>query len=167
MSRSYLIRKRVRVLLRENRLLEGYLHMAEGQSLTGVLGVKKFFLNLTDVRWIGGVTADSPIPHLAIRVNQIVWIQPLEEEIRLTSFVQPESQAREVELHLIGNISLDVRLHIAPEQRMSDYFDSNPGFVPLRDAKLTASGELHPELAVNQEAVLAIRELDSEADRDD
>ena len=63
------------------------------------------------------------------------------------------------ELHLVGGLTLNVTLNISDELRMSDYFDSGPTFIPLRDVQIPSSARIIDRLAVNHEAVLAIREI--------
>lgn len=154
----YLRQRPVRLLLRGNRALEGKMHIAEGQSLIGFLDSKKAFLNLTSVRWLDGRGAEDPLPHLSIRISQIVWLIPLDSSLALSSAVSPTEDSREVVLDLVGALTLHVRLHIAHEQRMSDYFDSNPSFVPLRQARVGDGGDVVERMAVNHQAILTIRE---------
>lgn len=154
----YLRQRPVRVHLTGNRTLEGQMHVAEGQSLIGFLDSKKAFLNLTSVRWLDGRGADDPLPHLSIRISQIVWVIPLDGSLALSSAMAPTEDSREVVLDLVGDQTLAVQLHIAAEQRMSDYIDSNPSFVPLRSARLGGGGEVVERLAVNHQAILTIRE---------
>jgi hypothetical protein len=154
----YLHQRPVRLLLRGNRALEGTMHVAEGQSLIGFLDSRKAFLNLTSVRWLDGRGSGSSLPHLSIRVSQIVWVVPLDASLALTSAVEPTDQSREVELELVGDVGVRVRLNIADEQRMSDYLDSNPSFVPLRSAHVRESNELMERIAVNHTAILTVRE---------
>lgn len=154
----YLRQRPVRILLQGNRSLEGMMHVAEGQSLIGFLDGKKAFLNLTSVRWLDGRGSDAALPHLSIRISQIVWVVPVDASLGLSSAVSPTEDSREVVLDLVGDRTLTVRLHIAHEQRMSDYFDSNPSFVPLRSAQVRDSGDVIERLAVNHRAILTIRE---------
>jgi hypothetical protein len=154
----YLRQRPVRLLLRGNRPLEGKMHVAEGQSLIGFLDSKKAFLNLTSVRWLDGRGSETALPHLSIRISQIVWVVPLDSSLSLSSAVSPTEDSREVVLDLVGDMTLTVRLHIAREQRMSDYFDSNPSFVPLRSAQVRDSGDVIERLAVNHQAILTIGE---------
>jgi hypothetical protein len=125
----------------------------------GFLGMKKFFLNLTDVRWLDGRGGEDPLPHLSIRLSQIIWVAPLDRALPLSTGMTPSSDGREVEFHLVDDLTLEVTLGIANEQRMSDYFDSNPSFIPLRSVRTAAGTEALDRLAVNHEAILAIREL--------
>jgi hypothetical protein len=147
------------VRLRGRRSLEGSIHISDGQSLAGFLGMKKFFLNLTDVRWLDGRGGEEVLPHLSLRLSQIVWVAPLDGALPLSTGMTPTSEGRQVELHLVDDVTLEVTLGIADEQRMSDYFDSNPSFIPLRAARTSTDGETLDRLAVNHDAVLAIREL--------
>lgn len=156
---SDLPNKRVHVFLRGNRHLEGNVHIPEGQSLIPFLMVKKHFLNLTEARWTEGVMGEGTLPHVALRLDQIIWCAPVDGSIALASTVTPASEPRPVELHLEGNLSIRVELHIAPELRMTDYFESAGTWVPLKDARSPSFGDRIPVLAVNSEAVLAIREL--------
>jgi hypothetical protein len=156
----HLQRKAVTVQLRGNRGLRGEIHIAEGQSLTGFLGMKKHFLNLTSVRWEDAPTGSDPLAHLSLRIANIVWVVPEEGSLYLTSAESPTGgDGRKAELHLMGGLTLNVTLNIADELRMSDYFDSGPSFIPLRDVQIPSSTRTIDRVAVNHTAVLAIREL--------
>ena len=149
----------IRILLRGDRSLDGMMHVPEGQSLTAFLGMKSYFLNLTDVRGLDGRPEEERIDHLCIRISQILWVVPLDGALSLSSAASPLGGSRQVELDLVGGIKLRVTLSIAEEQRMSDYFDSNTSFVPLRSAQVLRTREVIDRLAVNHEAILTIREL--------
>ncbi len=155
----HLQRKSVRVQLRGNRGLRGEIHIAEGQSLTGFLGMKKHFLNLTSVRWEDAPTGSDPLPHLSLRIANLLWVVPEDGSLYLTSAEKPTEEGRKAELHLVGGLTLNVTLNIADELRMSDYFDSGPSFIPLRDVQIPSSTRTIDRVAVNHTAVLAIREL--------
>ncbi len=64
------------------------MHVAEGQSLIGFLDSRKAFLNLTSVRWLDG-RGEGSLPHLAIRISQIVWIVPQDPFLSLSSAIVP------------------------------------------------------------------------------
>ncbi len=155
----HLQRKTVAVHLRGNRGLSGEIHIAEGQSLTGFLGMKKHFLNLTAVRWEDAPSGSDPLPHLSLRLANVVWVVPKDGSLYLTSAETPTGDGRKAELHLMGGLTLNVTLNIADELRMSDYFDSGPSFIPLRDVQIPSSTRTIDRVAVNHTAVLAIREL--------
>jgi hypothetical protein len=155
----HLQRKPVSVLLRGSRALRGSIHIAEGQALAGFLWMKKHFLNLTAVRWEDSSMGSSSLPHLSVRMANVIWVAPEDGSLYLTSAERPPGTGREAELHLVGGLTLVVTLHIADELRTSDYFDSAPSFIPLRNVRIPSSARTIDRLAVNHEAVLAIREL--------
>jgi hypothetical protein len=135
------------------------MHIPQGQSLVRFLGLKKHFLNLTDVRWLDGRPEEGALTHLSIRISQIVWVVPLDGTLALSSAANPFVGQRTVELYIVGGLAIEVTLGISDEQRMSDYFDSNTAFVPLRSARVAQSQELIERLVVNHESILAIREV--------
>ena len=154
---QHLLRQSVSIHLSGGRTLHGEIHIAEGQSLTGFLGEKRHFLNVTSARWDGEAEAGM-LPHLSLRMSNVVWAVPNDGSLYLTSAETPSDDSRRVELHLVGGLVLDVTLNIANELRMSDYFDSGPSFIPLRQATVRSTGRTIDRLAVNHLAVLAIRE---------
>lgn len=157
-SQSHLQTRAVRVLLRGNRSLEGLIHIPEGQALLTFLGMRRFFVNLTSVRWTDAPPDVEPMAHLSIRMSSIVWVVPSDQALHLTAGPGPTDTGREVELHLVDGWSLNVTLNIAGEQRMSDYFDSNVSFTSLWNARILGSGRTLERMAVNHDAILAIRE---------
>ena len=84
---------------------------------------------------------------------------PLERSLELTSGFTTSDLGRFVELHLVDERRLRVTLNMAENQRMSDYLDSNTGFVPLFEARVEPEGQVVPRMAVNHEAILGIREV--------
>lgn len=51
-------------------------------------------------------------------------------DLRFSSALRPTADGREAELLLVGGATLRVTLNISSELRMSDYFESDPSFVP-------------------------------------
>lgn len=157
---SHLQRKPVRVLLRGGQSLEGMIHIPEGLPLLHFLGTKRYFLNLTSVRRLGPDPSDhDPFDHLSLRLSNVVWVVPLDSTLHVSTASTPTSAPRFVELQLVDGLVLRVTLNIAEEQRMSDYLDANSGFVPLWATDVLSSNEVIERLAVNHEAILAVREL--------
>lgn len=155
---SHLVRRGVRILLRGGKTLEGLIHIPEGMPLLDFLRAKRFFLNLTSVK-MDAAGEDAPIEHLSLRLSNVVWVIPLEGALHVSSSVGPVADKRAVELQLVDNHTLTVSLQIAQEQRMSDYLDANLGFLPLWSAVLPSTGQHLERLAVNHDAILAIREM--------
>jgi len=136
------------------------IHIPEGLPLLHFLGTKRYFLNLTSVRRLGPDPSDrDPYDHLSLRLTNLVWVVPLDGTLHISTASTPASASRAVELQLVDGLVLKVNLNIAEEQRMTDYLDANSGFVPLWSARIPALGEVIERLAVNHEAILAVREL--------
>jgi hypothetical protein len=150
------------VLLRGGRSLEGIVHIPEGQPLLHFLGMKRHFLNLTDVRFADPGAAEENIAHLSLRLSNLVWMVPLDQTLHISTAPPPAGSSRTVELQLVDGLTLTVDLNISTEQRMSDYLDANQGFLPLWAARVQESTSVIERLAVNHEAILAIRELQGE-----
>ncbi|HSM03640.1 MAG TPA: hypothetical protein VK858_03425 [Longimicrobiales bacterium] len=152
-------RRAVRVRLTNERIVEGQIHITEGQSLTSFLSTKLYFLNLTDVEWSAG-GAHGVLPHVSVRLGQIVWVEPLEPGLHLSSATLPSEESRSVELHVDHDVRLQVKMNVARETRMSDYLDANPGFLPLWSVRIVGSDEQVERVALNHGAIEIIRELE-------
>ena len=155
----HLKQKPVRILLRGGKSLDGNIHLPEEMSLLHFLGIKRFFLNLTSVRHTNAEGIEELIEHLSLRLSNVVWVVPLDSSLHISTALAPTNSSRAVDLRLVDGMTLTVELNISEEQRMSDYLDSNSGFVPLLSARIHSGDEVIPRLAVNHEAILAIREL--------
>lgn len=154
------IRRPVRLRLKGGRTLTGRIHISEGLPLLGFLSSRNHFLNVTDVTWSGADAGAEDVPHLSVRLSQIVWVEPRERGLHLSSAALPTAESRAVELHLEGELHLHVQLNIARETRMSDYLDANTSFLPLWSARIVRTGEVMERVALNHEAIFAIRELE-------
>lgn len=156
---DHLEQKAVQVRLKGGESIEGMIHIPDGLSLLHLLGMKKYFLNLTSVRLMGHSQDQPPIPHLSLRLSNVVWIIPQDGTLHVSTAAIPTGSSRAVELQLVDGLTLTVNLNIAEEQRMSDYLDANWAFVPLWSARVPSASQDIERLAVNHEAILAIREL--------
>jgi len=125
--------------------------------------MKRYFLNLTEVRRKDPGPPEGPIEHLSLRLSNLIWMVPLEETLHITAAPPPTDSGRMVELQLVDGMTLTVSLNISTEQRMSDYLDANPGFLPLWAAREKQTSQVIERLAVNHEAILAIREIPAES----
>ncbi|MBT8397271.1 MAG: hypothetical protein HKO65_20355 [Gemmatimonadetes bacterium] len=159
---AHLQQKPVQVLLRGGQTLEGEVHIPEGLPLLNFLGSKRFFLNLTSVRRPNRGEGSDVVEHLSLRMSNLVWVIPLDGTLHLSAASAPVHSERAVELQLVDGLELTVKLNISKEQRMSDFLDANSGFVPLFSAQIESTSKVIDRLAVNHEAILAIRELSSE-----
>lgn len=148
-------RRPVLVRLRNGRTVDGSIHISPAQPLIEFLAMKKAYLNLTDARWS---EEGERLPHLSLRIQEILWVMPRDGTLILSSAVPPSQSPRKVELHLVDGSTLRVTLSLASELRMSDYFESSPSFLPIWDVS-GATPEESRRLAVHEGAIMAIREL--------
>lgn len=152
-------RRSVRVRLRNDRSLAGKIHITEGQSLVNFLGVKQHFLNLTEVRW-EEPSGQEALPHLSVRLDQIVWVEPLDAALHLTSATLPDEDGREIEIQVDGDERIHVQMVVARETRMTDYLDANPSFIPLWQVRIVDDGTTIERAALNHAAIETICELE-------
>jgi hypothetical protein len=161
-SSSQFSRRRVRLALAHGRAIEGNIHATEAQSLTVFMATRRYYASLTEARWIGG--SEDEVPHLAVRVDQILWAQPLDRGLAVSMAQQATMKPRRAEITMKDGTTLHASMFIAEEQRMTDYIDSAFGFLPLRDAVESPGGERLGDVALNADILLAIREEEGEAD---
>lgn len=153
-----LLRRPVRVRLHGRRAVTGQIHIPEGQALSAFLTSKQFFVNLTDVRWEDAPEAD-PLPHLSVRLAQIVWVEPADEALHLSTAAIPSDASRKVELYVDSGLRLQVELNVAQETRMTDYLDANAAFLPLWSVQVPTESRTIERVLLNHSAIEVIREL--------
>jgi hypothetical protein len=158
MGGSQFTRRRVRLVLRHGRVVEGNIHVTEGQSLTLFLATRRFFVNLTESSW--GREGGVRMQHLAVRADHVYWGAPLQPELQVSSVQPPSGLSRWAELVMDDGVVLHVALYIAEDQRLTDYIDAASGFLPVRQAVVLDTQEKLGEVVVNTGAVLAIREIE-------
>lgn len=158
---SQFTRRRVRLVLRDGRIVEGNIHVTEGQSLSLFLATRRFFVNLTEASW--GRGGGHRLQHLAIRADHVFWGSPLQADLHVTTTQQPTGVTRWAELVMDDGVVIQVALYIAEEQRLTDYIDAASGFLPVRQAVVVDTAEKTGEVVVNTGAVLAIREIDPQS----
>jgi hypothetical protein len=98
---------------------------------------------------------------MALKVDKILWAASQDGELPLTSALA-STHARRVEVELEGGYMLAAGLLLVQNQRLSDYLQSAPPFVPLRNAELRPRSKGLGDIVVNQEAIQVVRELRDE-----
>lgn len=151
--------RRLRLFLRDHRVLDANVHVAQGQYLATYLASRNRYVNLTAIDWMG---TGERIPHMALKVNQILWASSQDGELPLTNALAAAA-ARRVELELEGGYVLGAGLLLMQHQRLSDYLQSSPSFVPLRDSTLLPRGRTLGDVVVNQESIQVVREIKKQA----
>jgi hypothetical protein len=99
------------------------------------------------------------LPHLGLRLSHIIWVVPLDSALPLSSAMMSPETSRCVELTLDGGLVLRVRIDIADELRMSDYFDAHPDFLPMRSVRTGDETALIDRMAVNGGAIRTFKEI--------
>lgn len=151
-------RRLVRFMMFGNRVIEGNIHVTEGQSLAVFLTTRRFLTSLTEARWVAAET--QVYPHLAIRTDRILWAVSLDDALPIATNVRPTATPRWAEFDLEDGTLMQVGLHIAEEQRMTDYFDSAPTFLPVVQATVVGSDRLLGPASVNTSRIMAVREIE-------
>jgi hypothetical protein len=165
--------RRLRFFLRDFRMVEASVALADGQSLTSCLTHRKAYINLQDARWQS--TGDH-VEHAVLKIEQLLWAAAPEHDVPLVN-AQPPHPPRRVDIQLDGGLLLRGSLNSGDRQRLGDYLESAGSFIPLRDAVLLRSGRpprkanvTLGDIVVNQAAIQAMWEVSSnpaEFDRQD
>jgi len=155
---SQFTRRLVRFTMFGGRVIEGNIHVTEGQSLAVFLTTRRYLSSLTEARWIG--PGMQVLPHLAVRTDKIMFATSLDDGMPVSTNVRPTLSPRWAEFTLEDDSVMHVGLHIAEEQRMTDYFDSAPAFLPVIQASIVGQDRLLGPIAVNTSRIVAVREIE-------
>lgn len=147
--------RRLRLFLRDHRVMDASARVPRGQFLSTYLASRTRYVNLTSVDWIG---TGGKVPHMALKVDTVLWAASQDGELSLTSALAAAA-ARRVEVELEGGYMLSAGLLLVQDQRLSDYLQSAPPFVPLRNAELRPRGKGLGDIVVNQQAIHLVREV--------
>jgi hypothetical protein len=152
-------RHRLRLFLRDFRLVEGFAHMPDGLTLAAYLANRRGYLHLLDLRW---QPSGDAAPFAVVRVAQLLYAAAADADVALVS-TTPAAAAHPVEMLLEGGLYARGGILLGPRQRLSDYLESVGGFVPVTGAELLKSGRpprsrnvRWGDIVVNQEAIQAV-----------
>lgn len=154
--------RRLRIFLRDFRMVEAQVSWAEGQSLATYFANRKQYVNLRGAHW---ASTQEDAEHVALKVDQVLWVAAPDGNITLTSASMAPTE-RTVEIQLDGGLLLRAGLLIAAKQRLSDYLESTQQFIPMSNAQLLRSGRPPKkvnvtlgDIVLNQQAIQAVWEL--------
>ena len=147
--------RRLRLFLRDHRVLDAHAKVPRGQFLSTYLASRTRYVNLTGINWLG---TGETVPHMALKVDKILWAASEDGELSLTS-AQAAGSARRVEVELEGGYLLSAGLLLVTNQRLTDYLQSAPAFVPLQEAELQPRDKVLGDVVVNQDAIQVVREV--------
>lgn len=161
-SDSRLPARRLRLFLRDFRMIEATISLAEGQSLMQYFANRKQYVNLRAAKW---ASSDDQIRHVVLKIDQVLWAAAIDNDIPLIN-AAAQVHPREVEIQLDGGLLMRAGLSIGEGQRLSDYLESQQQYIPVRNAQLLRSGRPAKEVNVslgdivlNQTSVQAVWEL--------
>ena len=159
--------RRLRIFLRDFRMVEAQVSFGDGQSLATYFANRKQYVNLRGAHW---ASTQEDAQHVALKVDQVLWVAAPDGDISLTSASMPPSQ-RVVEIQLDGGLLLRAGLLIASQQRLSDYLESVQQFIPVTGAQLLRSGRPPKkvnvtlgDIVLNQQAIQAVWEVEAQAE---
>ena len=151
--------RRVRVdLLAIAGWISGTLHVPFKNSALATFNRKSEFLPMTDASAAPG---EPPIHFLAMRRSAIVLAVPSEEELERPVAPQIGTHAHlNVRFHLHDS-SVEGTVEALASLRISDFLETNPGFVVMSDCTLDEGGDVRrfSQLIVNTAHVLAVTEV--------
>lgn len=150
--------RRLRIFLRDHRVLDASARVPPGQYLSTYLASRTRYVNLTSAEWVG---IGEEVGHMALKVDKILWATSQDGELPLTGALTATT-ARRVEVELEGGYLVSAGLLLVQHQRLSDYLQSAPPFVPLRNAELRPRAKALGDVVVNQEAIQVVREVEGE-----
>lgn len=157
--------RRLRIFLRDFRMVEATVNLADGQALASYFAHRKSYANLRGARWAG---AGVDVAHAVLKVEQVLWAAAPDGDIPLTN-ASVASQGRRVEMQLEGGLLLRASLLMSDRQRLSDYLEAVGSFIPVLDAQLLRSGRPPKKVNVhlgavvlNQDAVQAVWEVEAQ-----
>jgi hypothetical protein len=160
--------RRLRIFLRDFRMVEAAVSLAEGQALASYFANRKSYVNLRGAHWAG--TGDD-VAHAVLKVEQVLWAAAPEGGIPLTN-ASVATKGREVEFQLDGGLLVKGGLPLSEHQRLSDYLETAGQFVPVVNAQLLRSGRPPKkvnvqlgDIVLNQEAIQAVWEVEQQAVR--
>ena len=162
MAQEKLPVRRLRLFLRDFRMIEATISLSEGQSLTQYFASRKQYVNLRAAKW---ASSEDVTKHAVLKIEQVLWAAAIDSDIPLIN-AMAQNTPREVEIQLDGGLLVRAGLNVGDGQRLSDYLESQPQFIPVRGAQLLRSGRPPKEVNValgdivlNQIAVQAIWEV--------
>lgn len=152
-------KRRLRLFLRDFRLVEGYAHMPDGITLAAFLANRRGYLHLVDLRW---QPSGEAAPFAVVRVAQLLYVAAADTGVALVN-ASSFTANHPVEMLLEGGLYVRGGVQLGPRQRLSDYLESTGSFVPVAGAQLMRSERpprtrnvLWGDIVVNQDAIQAV-----------
>ena len=138
--------------------ISGTLHVPLRSSMVATLNRRAEFLPLTDATPAPG---EPPLAFVALRRSAIMLVLPGPLELERPAIVQPGSHEQ---LHLrchLHALTVDGTIEALASLRISDYLETNRGFIALSNCTIEEGDEVRhlPQVLVNCTHVLAVTEV--------
>jgi hypothetical protein len=161
--------RRLRLFLRDFRMVEAQISVSEGQPLMQYFASRKHYVTVRGARW---ASSNESVNFAVLRVEQVLWAAAMDNDIALTPGTQ-SAAPRDVEMQLDGGLLVRAGLVLGENQRLADYLEAQPQFLPVRNAQLLRSGRPPKEVNVslgdivlNQAAIQAVWEIQAQRSPD-
>jgi len=146
--------RRVRMLLRDQRLLDGMVHLPEDGDLATYLSTREGgWVNVTEARWLA---SGERVSHLLLKASVVLWAGAAGDEQLLP---RQEGTPRPVKITLENRITLHADLRLPVRRRLTDVLTACGDFFPVCDARVDARGIAFGDVAVNRDAVHVVEDL--------
>jgi hypothetical protein len=146
--------------------LEGELHLPERAFLVEYLSHAPDFVTLTDVSFPNDART---MPYLALQHRACLVVIPDEEETRIAMEKVSESESHSV-LCILEDASVEGRVEVVRDNRVSDYLMHRRGFLLVEDAQVSTrdpTGAWHTTrdgaMLVNADRTVGVAELGTQA----
>ena len=148
--------RRVRLLLRDQRLLDGLVHVPEDGDLASFLSTREGgWVNVTDVRWLA---SGERVAHLVLKASVVLWAGAAAGGDALLPRLG-EGTPRPVKITLENRVTLHAELRLPVRHRLTDVLTACGDFFPVCDARVDARGIAFGDIAVNRDAVHVVEDL--------
>jgi len=147
--------RRVRLVLRDQRVVDGQVHLPDGLDLATFLGSRDGgWVNLTDVCW---QATGEHTPHVVLKVGLVLWAGAMDGDTPLGPRYESDSP-RDVEIMLENRITLRAELPV-PTHRLTDVLEAYGRFIPLWGARMAGGEIAFGDVVVNRDAIHLVQDI--------
>jgi hypothetical protein len=158
---SSLFTRRLRLFLRDFRMVEARAHVADGLSLVSYFANRRSYITLQDAHWTGTPERSE---FALVRVAQVLWALAPAADVPVVA-AGTAARHRELELQLEGGLLVRGACNVFAGQRLGDFLESAGTFLPVFGAHLLRSGRpprrsnlVLGDIVLNQDAIQAVWE---------
>jgi general secretion pathway protein E len=146
--------RRVRFLTRGRGRLDANVMLGDGQAIGPYLASRPGAVSLTHAEWLESGEREE---QLTLRLGEIVWVQPLDQNVPLANVMPAERERVPVEVVLAEGGTVRGVLLLAQGQSLTSYLSAMNPFPALRDVR--AGEEQVGDVALNVAGIQSVRDL--------